>query len=711
MGRLAASVTRTVTQPLFERLDMHAPSSLAAQRLGAELRGRIARGERTFLIGIGPSGHNAGAALVEVRGDGSLSLVCNEEEERYRGIKHYNRYPYHAVRAVGERLGELGAAQDEVLAAFTSWDYVEFGAMIARVAAEELPATAITHPGAFMHPKLVVGGALTAQRLSRQLGRSDRLPAIGVRHHDAHAGGAFALSPFAASEDPVIVSVIDGFGDDAAISLYLARGGRLELWARNDSPYDSLGGIYAFISSTQGGWPILSSEGRYMGAAAWGDRNRLTNPYYQPLRELLHLRPDGELRLNRALANWPRRGQTVPYTRELEELLGPPVPKEQMWHPDAVLSVDDVEHAELTRERVDKAAALQLVFEDGLFHVLGNAIRTTGSDRIVLTGGTALNCAANEKLLEHFDEGYYERYLGESRRLHMWVPPTPGDAGQPFGAAMWFALRHGARPGAPMRHAFLCGRPPAAGAIRSAIDARPEVDRMSLGNVERGDREGVADLVAALIAEDGVIGLYQGAAETGPRALGHRSILANPCRRDTLEQINARVKYRERIRPLAPMVTLEEARRLFELSEGAADDDYNAYGYMVITARARPDALARVPAVVHQDGTSRLQIVREDDALTHALLKALGRRLGVEAAVNTSLNVGAPIAHTPEQALETLCRAKGMDGLVMVADDGEAWFAWHENRPRAARERLARVLAAAERRQDSVAGTGVRDHP
>ena len=141
--------------------------------------------------------------------------------------------------------------------------------------------------------------------------------------------------------------------------------------------------------------------------------------------------------------------------------------------------------------------------------------------------------------------------------------------------------------------------------------------------------------------------------------------------------MNARVKYREAIRPLAPMMTREAALKWFELSDGAADADYNGYNYMVLTAQAKPDAAARIPAVIHADGTGRLQIVREaTDPLTHAYLKALGRRNGEEVAVNTSFNVAGPIAQTPAQAIETLRRSKGIDAVVMIAEEGAAYAMW-----------------------------------
>jgi carbamoyltransferase len=196
-------------------------------------------------------------------------------------------------------------------------------------------------------------------------------------------------------------------------------------------------------------------------------------------------------------------------------------------------------------------------------------------------------------------------------------------------------------------------------------------------NLGRAEPEAVADFMAYVTAQDGIFALYQGAAETGPRALGHRSILANPCNPKTRENLNARVKYREAIRPLAPMLTLEAAKQFFELEDGASDGNYNAYNYMVLTARARPESYDAIPSVVHADGTGRLQIVRANtDPLTHAYLQSLGRRIGVEVAVNTSFNVAGPIAQTPRQAIDTLLRAKGLDGVIMRSAGGDFYAVW-----------------------------------
>ncbi|HEV3320912.1 MAG TPA: carbamoyltransferase C-terminal domain-containing protein [Solirubrobacteraceae bacterium] len=700
---------------VLARRGLHRAEGAVARAHLAALERAIRAGREAYVLGFNTTSHNSGAALVRIDEHGRVELVCNEEEERYTGEKHCNQYPRHSVQAAVDQLRALGRGPGDLAACVSSWDFAGFlDVTFWRPMLEEAPASlnvlfqeraAVLKTrerpstnGAGEPPREGVPALLDAPaKLGTQLGRERPVPIIGVRHHDAHAHFSYSVSPFAASAEPTITLVIDGNGDDATCSLYSCSGGRLTLLNKlGTSRLDSLGTMYAFISSTQGGWPPLSSEGRYMGATAWGDGNRLTNPYYRRLKHLFHFGAGGEVQLNRLLANWTRASLAAPYGAELIEILGEPIPPELIWNPDAVLDVEDVRHPELTRERVDKAAAVQLVFEDALVHMVEHAIRLTGSHRLVLTGGTALNCVANMRLLECFDERWFARNLDRpGTRLHLWVPSIPGDAGTPIGAAYAFALRAGARPGGPLRHAFLCGRAPSGAAIGAALAAEPAAASMALGDcADPETRARVADLLAYAVAGDRIVGIYQGSSETGPRALGHRSILANPCNPDTRRLLNERVKFRELVRPLAPMLTRAAAARFFELQEGAAEDDYNAYNYMVLTARARPQAYAAIPAVIHHDGTGRLQIVRpETDPFCHEFLLAMGRRAGVEASVNTSLNVGSPIVHTPAQALTALDRARGMDGLLMIAADGQATLVWRNDRAEA-RERLLEAVGA-----------------
>jgi carbamoyltransferase len=455
----------------------------------------------------------------------------------------------------------------------------------------------------------------------------------------------------------------------------------------NDSLFDSLGIFYAVISSTQGGWTWLSSEGRYMGATAYGNSDRRTNPYYAHLKDIFSLEPDGRVLLNRTLANWPRSLFNNPYTPALKELLGEPISLKDMWNPDAVLSVDDISHSETTQDRVDKAAATQLVFEDALFHVVEHFIRRTGGDKLILTGGIGLNALGNMRMLERFDRDFYRDILGKDARLHLWVPPTPNDAGVTIGAAYMGAYLAGAGVGPAIDHAFYCGTGPTVPDIRATLDAAPDIACLELGDAaDPTRREALADLMAFITSKDAIFAVMQGAAETGPRALGHRSILANPCNPKTRELLNAQVKFREAIRPLAPMMTLAAAQRWFDLSDGASHGDYNAYNYMVLTAHAKPAAHDVMPSVIHADGTGRIQIVRRHtDPLIHAYLTALGRRIGVEVAVNTSFNVGGPIAQTAAQAIATLRRARGLDAVLLFSDEGPVFAVWEKDGSRAGR--------------------------
>ncbi|HEY4981499.1 MAG TPA: carbamoyltransferase C-terminal domain-containing protein [Pseudolabrys sp.] len=673
--------------PLFERFYrrrriFRSTSAFARARISA-IKAKIERGETAYLAGVSASGtHNSGIALVEVTRRDGPRLIFNNEEERFSTVKHTNEYPRRSIEAMQDAMARMGLAIDRIDGWFTSWDYAAFGATLIRTLLEEAPASFSMisgEPTPLFNLRDFDRGTRAARHIGRQLGLSEPVALIGTPHHDNHAWHSFAISPFAHSERLVMVAVLDGLGDMGAISLYVCEGGRMRRLYSNDSVFDSLGIFYAMISSTQGGWTWLSSEGRYMGATAYGNGDRKTNPYYAALKPILSLQPEGRIALNRDLANWPRNILHEPYTAELIRILGEPIAFKDMWNPDAVLRVEDIQHKENTQERLDKAAATQMVFEDALMHVIDHFIRATGSDRLVLTGGIGLNALGNMRLLEHFDQSFYRRELGQRTRLHLWVPPTPNDAGVTMGAAYMGAYLAGHGIGPMAEHAFYCGAPPAERDIRAALKASPDVEWIELVSADSpATRTLFADFMAFMTAQDAIFALYQGAAETGPRALGHRSILANPCNPNTRANLNARVKYREAIRPLAPMLTLDAAKQLFELSEGASDADYNAYNYMVLTAHAKPEASARIPSVVHADGTGRLQIVRENtDPLTYAYLKTLGRRIGVEVAVNTSFNVSGPIAQTPTQALDTLHRSKGLDAVLMVSDEGPVFVALH----------------------------------
>lgn len=683
LGKFVQRLMRPLLRRRFEKHQVYGLQSPYAQELLSSATEKLQRGETLYLVGINIVGHNTGVSLVEVSPNHGVRLICNDEEERFISVKHYDKYPAQSVELLKRRLAERGLTPRDVHAWLTTWDYIDLYSLSLRMIAEELPQSL----------KLLIPSSTptrdwgtdrfeiedTPRLLGASLGLEGRQPLVMLPHHENHAAFSYGVSPFARTGERVAIAVLDGTSDEGTMSTFVAERNRLEKLSANFNLCDSLGTFYAILSSTQGGWRALSSEGRYMGAVAWGNYNRLTNPYYRRLREIFHFGENGQLLINREIVNWHVGGEGNPYRQPLVDILGPPIPVTSQWNPDAVLSVDDVHHSPITRDRVDKAAAVQMVFEDAVFHFIDHLLRTTRCSKLILTGGTALNCLANMRLLEHFNRQWFERQLGLFACLELWVPPIPNDIGVTCGAAFNFAYRAGARIGPSLQHAFYCGLAPTEEEISAALADANDIGWLTVGESSTtGDVQQLADLMAYLISQDGVLGLFQGEAETGPRALGHRSILANACHHDTLALLNSRVKFREAIRPLAPMVTREAAEQFFELAEGASADDYNAYRYMVLTVPAKPEARERIPAVVHYDGTARVQIVRhETDPLSYALLKALGRRTGVEAVVNTSLNVGTPIVQTPAQALDILRKAKAMTGLVLVSSTGEARIAYH----------------------------------
>jgi len=681
LGAAGFKLARALFQRIYARFNIHRADSAFARRHIAAIRAKIERGERVYLAGVSAVGmHNSGVALIEVTRKSGPRLLLNNEEERFSGNKHTTEYPRQSIAAMIAALKRRGLGAADIDGWFAAWDSADFCATLVRSVLEEFPGTLpmlTKEPTPVFSLRDLDRGMRAARRIGEQIGRS--APIIATAHHDNHAWFSYAVSPFAQDGRPVLVAVLDGVGDVGSISFYRCETGRMERLYCNDSVADSLGIFYSVISSTQGGWTWLSSEGRYMGATAYGNNDRATNPYYKALKPILVLGDNGAVQIDRDLANWQCDILHHPYKPELVRILGEPIAHKDMWNPDAVLRVEDIQHEENTRQRLDKAAATQMVFEDALMHVLAHYIKTTQCDRLVFTGGIGLNALANMRLLEHFDDAWYRREMGRSGRLRLWVPPTPNDTGVTIGAAYMGAYLAGYGIGAPVEHAFYCGLPPADAEIAAAFAASPDVGCVRLKPCDgHAMRAAYADFMAFMTAQDAIFALYQGAAETGPRALGHRSILANPCNPKTRENLNARVKYREAIRPLAPMATLEAAKQFFQLADGASDDDYNAYNYMVLTAHATPEAHRRIPSVVHADGTGRIQIVRKTaDPLTYAYLKALGRRIGVEVAVNTSFNVAGPIAQTPAQALDTLKRSKGLDAVLMFADEGPVYAALH----------------------------------
>ena len=423
-----------------------------------------------------------------------------------------------------------------------------------------------------------------------------RTPAVAVEHHLAHAASGALFAGFG---DCAIAS-IDGTGEVTTCLFAELRDGRIAKRFEIQKP-DSLGLFYASITDYLG-FEVNDGEFRVMGMASYGDASQAD------LSGIVRV-ADGDLRLDTDFV-WPPRGKRWRgrhFGRALVERLGPPRAGDEIDEPYV--------HVAAAAQRVLEEATLALVE-----HHLGDVLRRTR--RLVLVGGVGLNVALGRKLMEHpgIDS--------------VFVPPNPGDAGTALGAAALVAAGGGDRI-APLRHAYL-------GPAFEPKEIREELDDLRIPYAVVDDP---AERAAALLASGEVVAWFQGRAEWGPRALGNRSILGHPGVRGTADEINARIKYRERWRPFCPSV-LEERAEEFLGSRHPSP-------FMTLAFRVPEIWRARTPEVVHVDGTVRPQVVtRAANPRYHALLRAFERRTGLPCVINTSLNRrGEPMVAAPRDAL------------------------------------------------------------
>ena len=440
-----------------------------------------------------------------------------------------------------------------------------------------------------------------------------------VPHHMAHAASAYYTSGW----DECLVVVVDGMGEADSSSVYRAADGKLTRIHRI-SAQDSIGILYSLVTLHLG-FDFNSDEYKIMGLAPYGDPSRYRAFFEQALiRESNGSIRIPMLRLNRT------RDERENYLASRKYLGQELIPER---HPDE----------EIRPEHCDVAAALQECLDKTIQHICGHFGKATGLRRLAMAGGVALNCTANGKLMRSglFDEIY--------------VQPAAADDGTALGAALWRSAARGAIHN--MRSPV-----PFFGPMHSpaAIEESLQKFSNSVDVVRFQDLTSTCAAAAKLIAEGRVVAWYRGRMEYGPRALGHRSILADPGHPEMRDRINAMVKMREAFRPFAPAVTIEQAHEYFEVAP------MTELPYMIVIGNVRQEFRECLPAVTHVDGSARIQTVSgKDNAEFHALLREVGKVLGREMLLNTSFNVkGQPIVNTPEEAIETFLRT-GIDCLFL----------------------------------------------
>ena len=571
----------------------------------------------TYVLGINAYHGDVSAALLR---DGQL--VAAVEEERFRRIKHWAGFPTLAIRRVLEMAGIRG--QD-----------------VRHVAVSRDPKANLLRKGLFTirhRPdlRLVLDRVRNAGKvrdlhgpLAAALGvPRDDLPAIHyVEHHPAHLASAFFVSPF----ESAACCAIDGFGDFVSTSFAIGSRNHLEVLDKVYFPH-SLGMMYTAVTQFLG-FHGYGDEFKVMGLAPYG-RPR----HVDALRQLVTLTDAGKFELSLDyFRHWsdgvemewddgyPTLGRV--YSDRLTHLLGP------AREPSAPL----------TAREEDIAHSLQVVYEDCTMHVLNGLWEQTRQEAVCLAGGCAMNSVANGKVRQR------------TPFTSVYIQPAAGDNGTALGAAYWVwheTLRH--ERAFVMEHAYW-GTSHNAERVLASIPDRDDAWEYDIEMCPTSAE--AARVAAALVASGHVVGWYQGRMEWGARALGNRSILADPRRSDVRELINTKIKFRERFRPFAPSIAEEALHDYFE--DGAPDP------FMQQVYPVRADKRSVIPAVTHVDGSGRLQTVSARTNPTYyTLIKEFERITGVPVVLNTSFNENEPIVDTPEQALDCFMRTR-MDAIVL----------------------------------------------
>jgi carbamoyltransferase len=567
----------------------------------------------TAILGLNAYHGDAAAALVI---DGQL--VAAAEEERFNRVKHCAGFP---ARAAAWCLEDAGLGPPDL-------DHVAIGRDPRANLGAKLRRTLLHAPKlSYLRARLEnaarvrdVDGALAdALGVERE---ALRARFHHVEHHQAHAASAFLVSPF---EEAAILT-LDGFGDFASTLLAEGRGNSFRVLDRVLFPH-SLGLFYTAVTQWLG-FPKYGDEGKVMGLAPYGDPAH----HVDDLRELVQL--DGPL-FELGLEFFRHHEEGVDMTWDEGQ---PTIGRIFSERLEAALGPAREPSAELTTLHENVAASLQAVLEDAYLHLVRTLWERTRIPRLCLAGGVALNAVANGRI--RLETPFEEVY----------IQPAAGDSGTAVGAA--FSVWHrelGHERGFVMDHAYT-------GPEYSEEECAHAVSSAGLES-ERLDDEVLFRLTAEHIAAGDVVGWFQGRMEFGPRALGNRSIVADPRREDIKDVLNARIKHREPFRPFAPSVLAEATGEWFE-------QDYTS-PFMIMVYKTRLAKRDVVPGVNHVDDTGRLQTVEERVAPRYwRLINEFERLTGVPIVLNTSFNENEPIVMSPADAVETFEKTK-MDLLVL----------------------------------------------
>lgn len=592
------------------------------------------------ILGISAYYHDSAAAIL-INGQ----LIAAAHEERFSRIKHDAAFPAHAIRYCLQETGLSLSDLDAVV--FYDKPFLKFERLLQSYYQYApkgwrsfLKAMPVWIKEKLLLKQQLLNGLKEVESFDRK-----QLRLLFTEHHVSHAASAFFASAFTEAA----ILTIDGVGEWSTSTIAMGKGNSLEVIREMIFPH-SVGLLYSAFTHYLG-FTVNSGEYKLMGLAPYGNADAPDTAHFkqQILAHMVDVKPDGSIWMNQDYFNYAA-GLSMTQDKRWEQLLGL-----ARRHPEATL----------TQQHCDLALAIQQITEDIVLKMAAEAKRITGAENLCMAGGVALNCVANGRLLA---SGLFKQ---------IFIQPAAGDAGGAPGAAwaahhLYFNQPRNTFNSADFMHGAYLG-PDYSSKQLAAFNQKTGAVATRFTNQEE-----LLQTVAQHLSNGAVIGWFQGRMEFGPRALGHRSILANPAAPDMQQTLNKKIKFRETFRPFAPVICAEQASRYFHLQDASP--------YMLFVAKVKdeycyplPPHFASLPlkeklavpkspwpAITHLDYSARVQTVHHNtNPRLHRLLQLFEQQSGIPMLVNTSFNVrGEPMVCTPADAYRCFMHT-GMDYLVM----------------------------------------------
>jgi len=562
-----------------------------------------------YILGISCYYHDASAALLK---DGVI--VAAAAEERFTRKKHDVSFP---INTINYCLKSQNISIDYIdYIGFYEKPFLKFERVLSQHI-EMFPLSFKTFLSSM--PSWINEKIRITKTIKKRL--KYKRDILFIEHHMAHAASSFLLSPF----KKAAILTVDGVGEWTTTAYGIGNENNIHLIKEIKFP-NSLGLLYSTITAYLG-FKVNNSEYKVMGLSPYGVIDKEKNQYYEKLKKVIDIKEDGSYRLdmNYFVYHFADR---MP-SKKLCRLLDGPIRKPE---------------SELTQRHKDIAAALQMVYEEVLFKILNHIYNETKCKNIVLAGGCGLNSVANGKILKNTP---FE---------HFWAQPDTGDGGTSIGVASYiYHTILGHERNFVLKDAYL-------GPTFSTDEIKKFLDKNKIKHLKFKDEKELIKTTAKLIHENNVIGWFQGRMEFGPRALGNRSILANPCNPEAKELLNTKVKHREKFRPFAPVVCKDNTLKYFECDKSIPEPT----DFMLMVYPVRKGWHKKIPSVTHVDGSGRLQTIkREQNPLYYDLIKEFGKLSGIPILINTSFNIrGEPIVCIPYDAYKCVM-GTGIDYLVI----------------------------------------------